>query len=97
MYATALIRYRKPFPEVEPFVAAHREYLRALNAAGILLASGPMEPRTGGVLLLRVPDDDVLGALDRVRDGDPFTHAGVAQYELIAWSPVIGAEALEKL
>lgn len=97
MYAMALIRYRKPFPEVEPHLEGHRAYLRGLFEQKLLLASGPLDPRTGGVLLLRVPDDSVGPSLDRIRDDDPFTLAGVAQYELLPWNPVIGREGLDSL
>lgn len=97
MYALAIIRYRRPLDEVVANTDAHRAYLRSLHAAGTLLASGPFEPRTGGALLLRVGDDDPHGALDRVRDGDPFTALGIAQYELLLWKPVIGADALDRL
>ncbi len=97
MYALALIRYRRPLEEVLPHVEAHRAYLRELQAQGVLLASGPFEPRNGGGLLLRVPDADVHGTLDRIRDGDPFTQAGVAQYEVLPWAPVIGKDALDRL
>jgi uncharacterized protein YciI len=97
MYALAIIRYRKPLEEVLQHVDPHRAYLAGLKRQGILLASGPVDPRNGGALLLRVPDDDVLGALDRVRDGDPFTQKGVAQYELLPWVPVIGKEELDRL
>ena len=97
MYAIALIRYRLPFEEVAPTVDEHRAYLRELKASGVLLASGPMDPRTGGMLLLRVSDTDSAAALDRVRDGDPFTQKSLAQYELIPWLPVIGKEGLDTL
>lgn len=97
MYAIALIRYRLPFEAVAPTVDEHRAYLRELKAQGILLASGPMDPRTGGMLLLRVPDADSTAALDRIRDGDPFTKKSLAQYELIPWMPVIGKEDLDQL
>ena len=97
MYAIALLRYRRALDEVLPVVDEHRAYLRTLQQAGTLIASGPMDPRAGGILLLRVPDDDVHGALDRVRDGDPFTQRGVAQYELLPWAPVIGKDALDRL
>ena len=97
MYALALIRYRRSLDEVLPHVDPHRAYLRELEAQGVLIASGPFEPRAGGALLLRVPDDDVQGALDRVRDGDPFVKAGMAQYELLPWAPVIGKEKLDRL
>ncbi|MCC6246052.1 MAG: hypothetical protein IT353_24675 [Gemmatimonadaceae bacterium] len=97
MYALAIIRYRRPFPEIEPHVDEHRAYLRELKAAGRLLVSGPLDPRFGGALLLRLPDEEGVAALDAVRDGDPFTKRGLAQYELMPWAPVIGKEALDAL
>ena len=96
MYAMAIIRYRKPLEEVLAQQDAHRAYLRGLKEKGILIASGPMNPRFGGMLLLRVPDEDA-GALDAIRDGDPFLQSGVAQYELIGWNPVIGKDDLDRL
>lgn len=97
MYALAIIRYRRPLDEVVANTDAHRTYLRSLQSAGTLLASGPFDPRSGGALLLRVSDDDPHAALDRVRDDDPFTALGIAQYELLLWKPVIGVEALDRL
>ena len=96
MYAIALIRYRKPVEEVIAHQDPHRAYLRELKAKGMLVASGPCNPRFGGILLLRVADDD-LKTLDAIRDGDPFVKNGVAQYELIGWNPVIGKEDLDRL
>ncbi|MEO7361612.1 MAG: YciI family protein [Gemmatimonadaceae bacterium] len=97
MYAIAIIRYRRPFEEIAPKVDEHRAYLRELKSAGLLLVSGPMDPRSGGMLLLRVPDENASAALDNVRDGDPFTKLNLAQYELIPWVPVIGKEDLDTL
>ncbi|HEY4216785.1 MAG TPA: YciI family protein [Gemmatimonadaceae bacterium] len=97
MYAIAIIRYRRPVEEVLAVTEQHRGYLRDLKDEGILIASGPMDPRTGGILLLNVPDDDVVAALDRVRDGDPYVTFGMAQYELIPWNVGIGKEDLDKL
>ena len=96
MYALAIVRYRKPLEEVLKAVDAHRAYLGELKAKGILLASGPLDPRNGGALLVRVADGD-LAALDAIRDGDPFTKAGLAQYELLPWAPVIGKDGLDQL
>ncbi len=97
MYAIALIRYRRPLDDVLVVQEQHRAYLRSLKEAGTLIASGPLDPRTGGALLLRVPDDDVIGALDAVRDGDPYVTFGIAQYELIPWAVNTGREALDAL
>jgi len=98
MYAIAIVRYRKPLEEVLRHVEAHRAYLRGLKEKGILLASGPIDPRQAGVLLLRIPDDTSPHAsLDAIRDGDPFVHEGVAQYEAWPWLPNIGKESLDSI
>jgi uncharacterized protein YciI len=96
MYAMAIIRYRKPLEEVLVHQDAHRAYLRGLKEQGVLIASGPMHPRFGGMLLVRVAEDDGK-ALDAIRDNDPFFLSGVAQYELIGWNPVIGKDDLDRL
>jgi uncharacterized protein YciI len=97
MYAICLIRYRRPLEEVLQVVDRHRAYLQGLKQAGTLIASGPLDPRSGGALLVRVPDDNVHRSLDAIRDGDPYVTAGVAQYELIPWAVNTGREDLDKL
>ena len=96
MYALAIIRYRRPLDEVLAHYEAHRDYLQGLKAEGVLVASGPLEPRYGGALLLRVPDDAVEQTLDRVRDGDPYWKAGMAQYECLPWNVTTGREDLDR-
>ena len=97
MYALAIVRYRLPLEEVLRVTDQHRAYLRELKQQGVLMAAGPLEPRTGGALLLRVPDGDVEGTLDRIRDNDPYVKAGVVQYELLVWNLLVGKEDLEKI
>ena len=97
MYAIAIIRYRRPLEEVLALQEQHRAYLKTLHAQGTLIASGPLDPRSGGALLLRVSDDDVQGALDGVRDGDPYVTFGVAQYELLPWVVGTGKEELDRM
>ncbi|MFO7695337.1 MAG: YciI family protein [Vicinamibacterales bacterium] len=96
MYALAIIRYRRPLEEVLVHHPAHRAYLGELKARGVLVASGPLEPRSGGALLLRVPDDAVEATLDAVRDGDPYWKAGVGQYELLPWNVRTGRDDLDR-
>jgi uncharacterized protein YciI len=97
MYALAILRYRKPLEEVVKHVDAHRAYCQGLKQEGLLLASGPFEPRTGGALLLRIPDDEAQATLDSIRDNDPYTRFGLAQYEMWPWAPAFGAEDLDRL
>lgn len=97
MYALAIVRYRRPFAEIAKSLDAHRAYLRDLKAKGVLVASGPLDPRMGGAILLRITADDVQAALDQVRDGDPFSIAGLVQYEMWPWNVGIGAEDLDRI
>lgn len=96
MYALAIIRYRRPLDEVLAHHDAHRAYLEGLKAQGVLVASGPLEPRYGGALLLRVADDGAEAALDAIRDGDPYWKAGVGQYELLRWNVRTGRDDLDR-
>lgn len=96
MYALALIRYRRPIEEVTAQQDGHRAYLRSLKDNGVLVASGPLDPRYGGALLLHLPDDASEADLDAVRDGDPYYRGGVAQYELLKWNVVTGLDDLNR-
>ena len=97
MYAIALVRYRRPLDEVIAHQEPHRAYLRELKADGRLIAAGPQDPRYGGIFLLKVPDENPQAALDAIRDGDPFFHANVAQYQLLCWNVVIGRDDLDRI
>ncbi len=80
-----LLKYLKPTEEVDRVVAAHRSYLDTLYAEGVLLASGPQVPRTGGVLLAKGIDKQELQAhLAK----DPFALEGIADYTVIEFDPV---------
>ena len=76
-----LLTYKLPLAEVERHLAAHREYLDRQYAAGTFLCSGPQNPRTGGVILYRA-------AVEALTAEDPFRIHGVADYEIIEFSPV---------
>ena len=96
MYALVLIRYRRPIEEVIAATPDHRAYLTGLQQQGILLASGPFNPRVGGALLVRLPEGNPA-ALDQIRDMDPYWQRGLANYELLPWAPTIGLDALEQM
>jgi hypothetical protein len=44
-----------------------------------------------------VPDERARETLDRIRDEDPYTKAGMVQYELLPWTPNLGTEGLDRL
>lgn len=97
MYAIAIVRYRRPIEEVVAVTDIHRIYLRQLKAAGTLVAAGPMDPRYGGIFLLKVSDDNPQRDLDAIRDGDPFYQHHIAQYELICWNVLTGKDDLDRI
>ena len=97
MYALALIRYRRPLEEVLVHQEGHRAFQRKLKEDGMLIAAGPHDPRFGGMMLLRVPDENSARTLDAIRDADPYYQAGVVQYELLAWNVVIGKDDLDRI
>jgi uncharacterized protein YciI len=93
-FALVLIRYRRPLEEVQATTADHRAYLATLQARGVLLASGPFEPRTGGALLLRFREG-TSESLETIRDNDPYWQRGLADYELLHWAPTLGRDLLD--
>lgn len=97
MYAMVIVRYRRPLPEIEAVTEAHRAYLRELQDRGVLVASGPMDPRFGGMWLVRVQDENPTADLDALRDGDPFWQHGLANYELLPWKVLQGREGLDRI
>ena len=90
MYAIAILRYRRALDEVQVHQDAHRAYIRDLQERDIVMAGGPLVPRHGGAILFNVPDEGAQQTLDAIRDNDPYVTAGVAQWEIMLWTPVIG-------
>ncbi len=96
MYVIAIVRYRKPMEELQKFQDAHRAWASGLRERGIIVASGPLEPRFGGAILFRFPDGTRDADVLALRDQDPYVKGGVAQWELLPWTPVNGKENLDR-
>lgn len=70
---------------------AHRRYVRALADRGDVVAAGPLDAGTGGLLVVAAESPDA--ARDLLAD-DPFAVAGlIARTQVREWSPIIGALA----
>jgi uncharacterized protein YciI len=96
VYVIAIVRYRKPLEELQKHQDAHRAWAGGLKERGIIVASGPLEPRFGGAILLRFPDGTPDAEILALRDQDPYVRGGVAQWELLPWSVVNGKENLDR-
>ncbi|MCL4461031.1 MAG: YciI family protein [Nitrospirae bacterium] len=81
---TVLIRYLRPLPEVDRVAPEHRSYLGEIFRQGHLVASGPMVPRTGGILWIRAPHRE---AVERIVADDPYARAKVAAFEILEFDP----------
>ncbi|WP_279157138.1 YciI family protein [Obesumbacterium proteus] len=87
------LSYIKPLAEVEACLDAHRQFLDACYSQGHFIASGPKEPRTGGVILAKGMTRIELESLIKE---DPFHRAGVAHYEITEFTPVTHAQGFER-
>jgi len=86
-----LSRYVKPLPEVERWLPDHRAFLDRHYAAGHFVVSGPLEPRTGGVIV--VGDMD-RSAVEAMLEEDPFAREGVSEYEIVEFRATKSAPAV---
>jgi len=84
LHYVVLINYRRPFTEFEAIVPEHRAHLQRGVEAGIVLLSGPQNPRTGGVIIARA---ESRAALDRFLAADPYRINGVADFQPIEFVP----------
>lgn len=75
-----VIQYVRPLNEVDHHLEEHRAWLRDGYRRERLIASGPLQPRTGGVLVARAKDADEVRTMLSV---DPFQRAGVARYQIL--------------
>ncbi len=80
-----LLTYKKDLAAVDQYLAAHRAFLDIYYQKGFFVASGPQNPRTGGVLISQLRDKLQL---EEVLKQDPFYVKGITDYEIIEFNPV---------
>lgn len=88
------LTYKVPIAEVDKYLQAHREFLDYHYKRGLLLASGPLRPRTGGILIALTKDKAYL---ESVLQNDPFYMAEIADYELLEFTPVMHRDELKDI
>lgn len=84
------LSYVRPLDEVNAQLDGHRDWLIQHAKAGRILVTGPLEPRTGGLLLVRCAD---RAALDRMMNEDPFVVHRLVEVEVKAFTPMLRAAA----
>lgn len=88
------LTYKAPINEVEKYTQAHREYLDYYYKQGLLILSGPLKPRTGGIVIAATTDRALV---ESICQKDPFYLAEIADYQLIEFTPVKHRDELKEL
>lgn len=88
------LTYITPLTEVDKYLQAHREFLDYHYKQGLLLASGPMKPRTGGIIIALTNNKEHL---EEVFKQDPYYLAEIAEYKFTEFTPVKHADELKDL
>ncbi len=89
----AILKYKKPLEEVDRFLQAHRDYLADHYAAGNFISSGPQTPRVGGVIMIKVENRI---AVDAIIVQDPFNINGIADYQIVEFTPTMFCDDILK-
>lgn len=80
-----LLSYKKPIEVVDQHLIEHRQFLEEGYQKHYFIASGPQNPRTGGVIISQLKD---RAKLEAILKNDPFSIHAVAEYKLIEFEPV---------
>ena len=88
------LHYKTPLSEVNKYLSAHREFLDYYYKQGLLIASGPMNPKTGGIIIAASKDK---AALETIFAQDPFYLAEIADYHYIEFTPIKHCDALKEM
>jgi len=88
------LKYLVPLPEVDKYMPAHREFLDYYYKQGLLIASGPMKPRTGGIIIAATNDK---ASLEAIFKNDPYCLAEIAEYQFTEFTPVMHRDELKEL
>ncbi len=87
------LTFLTPFESFGEAVPRHAAFLREGYDAGMLLVSGPREPRTGGIVVARAGSEE---ALRTYMDRDPFALEGLATYDVAEFSPTMSSPVLSE-
>lgn len=79
------IQYTIPLEKLEEIVPAHRAFLDSGYRSGLLLCSGPQNPRVGGLVVARAESREAIEAFFA---HDPYQLQGVATYRFVEFEPV---------
>jgi uncharacterized protein YciI len=80
-----LVTYTKPLTEIDQHLADHRAFLGKGYEKNYFVASGPQNPRTGGVIISQLKSREQL---ETILKEDPFLVHQIADYKIIEFEAV---------
>lgn len=86
------IIYQVEMEAINAVLPEHRAFLRGGYERGLLLCSGPQNPRTGGIVVARA---ESLDAIQDFFQQDPYLLHGVAEHIFTEFEPVLRQSFLE--
>lgn len=78
------LTFKVPFDTFGDAVQRHRAFLQEGYDQGFLLCSGPLETRTGGIVIARAESPEALQAFF---SRDPYRCEGLAEHAFQAFTP----------
>ncbi len=88
------LTYKKSLDEVEKFLGEHILYLNKYYDSGHFICSGRKNPRNGGIILCLAKD---ITLVEKLIQEDPFKREGIADYEIIEFSPTKCSSTFEPI
>ena len=88
------VNYTADISAIDTVLQSHRDYLNVYYTKGLLLCSGPKNPRTGGIIIGLFKTREEVDTFIR---NDPYTKHNVAEYTVTEFNPVMKASAIKEL
>ncbi|MBB5393775.1 MULTISPECIES: YciI family protein [unclassified Herbaspirillum] len=88
MIYAVLLNYTRPMEEVNHHLEPHKAWLVNNLRQGGMIFAGPLDSKTGGMILASCPNRE---ALEAMMAQDPFIAQNVASYQAHACSPALAS------
>lgn len=79
------ITYKKSLEDIDQYLAEHRKFLDNGYSNNYFIASGPKNPRVGGIIISQLKNRELL---ENILKQDPFKVHEVADYNIIEFNPI---------
>ena len=86
-----VVKYEKDLKVIDEILPHHRAYLKLGYESGKLLASGPQNPKIGGVIIGKFESREEALAFTQ---NDPYALQNAASYQIIEFNPVLHQDFL---